>query len=59
MFLDPTTPSLRAQRLFKHASDKAFALADRHVRYQTLAPNDFVMRHGDLNSPLVLVISGH
>ena len=46
------------QRLFKHASDEIVALADRSVRYQKRASSDIVVRHGDPNSPLVLVISG-
>jgi CRP-like cAMP-binding protein len=54
----PRNSTLRAQRLFKHASDEIVALADRYVHYQKRASSDIVVRHGDPNSPLVLVISG-
>jgi CRP-like cAMP-binding protein len=54
----PKTSTLRAQRLFKQASDEIVALADRYVRYQKRESSDVVVRHGDPDSPLVLIISG-
>src|SRR5258708_1953731 len=54
----PINSTLRGQRLLKHACDEIVALADRYVRYQMRAPGEVVVRHGDRNSPLVLVISG-
>lgn len=48
--------TLRPQSLFEAASDAL--IADIEVQFISFAPGDILSRHGDQDSPLMLVVSG-
>lgn len=55
----PSTALLCTHPLLNNADEAALEFAARHIRYRRYAARDVIARHGDDNSQLLLVMSGH